>query len=58
MEKYGVAQDEEQVKTGAAARPEPKQCPRCSRPLASQDETGIRLCYACGSEPFEKGEAK
>lgn len=58
FEKYGVEENEEQVKS-AEQRPHTIsgrshiECPKCKRTLRPQDETGVLLCPACGSAPFE-----
>ena len=49
MEKFGVEELPEDTKTASTR----KLCPRCSTELRPVDETGVLLCPACGSKPFE-----
>lgn len=47
MEKYGVAVDEDKVKTAGAER----RCPECGSVLSEHGK--VCLCSTHGSEPFE-----
>jgi len=49
IEKYGVEETDEDIKTAA----EGKKCPNCGGELRSRDITGVLLCVKCGSKPFE-----
>ena len=54
MEKYGVEEAPEDVKTAAAGA---KKCPTCGEALRSIEVTGVLLCPKCGSKPFEAPDA-
>lgn len=53
MEKYGVEEAPEDVKTAA----EGKKCPACGESLRPIAVTGVLLCPKCGSKPFEASDA-
>jgi ribosomal protein L37AE/L43A len=53
MEKYGVEETGEEVKTAADGK---LKCPVCSSAIRPPDETGVLLCTKCGSKPFEAGD--
>lgn len=48
MEKYGVEEDEEQIKQASSS----KACPACGGTLERHGE--VLKCTKCGTEPFEK----
>jgi predicted RNA-binding Zn-ribbon protein involved in translation (DUF1610 family) len=55
MEKYAVISDDVlsgQKEAGEAIQK--KKCPDCASALRPTEETGVLLCPACGSKPFEK----
>jgi len=49
-EKYGVEEEDEKIKTATEGT---KKCPSCGGELRPRDVTGVTLCSACGSKPFE-----
>jgi len=55
MEKYGVDEEEDTVKT---AKVGDKTCPTCSTKLRPPAKTGVLLCPKCGSKPFERPEVR
>ena len=55
MEKYGVEESDEKVKTASESTGD--KCPTCNAPLRDYKKTGVLLCPNCGSKPFENKDA-
>lgn len=53
-EKYGVDTSEDEK----TAEVRSDVCPVCARKLLPREVTGVRLCSACGSAPFETKDDK
>jgi len=54
FEKYGVSEDEEQVKI--AEKETKRMCPSCGATLESEEKMNVLKCPNCGTEPFERGD--
>jgi ribosomal protein L37AE/L43A len=47
MDKYGVEEREDKVASDEEA------CPKCDKEIEDKEETGVKKCPDCGTEPFE-----
>jgi predicted nucleic acid-binding Zn-ribbon protein len=55
MEKYGVTEEPGDDKT---ADDREETCPKCGSVLSDIQQTGVRHCPKCGTEPFEVFEIR